>query len=106
MQEHYIENNTINKIKNWQNKIKQIKDDLEKDKIFKINMYPHTFYFAPEDKDRFDVAMSGNFEGILFGKLLRNNEQLFNQTPHTINKKIANQYIFFPLLQEHHLIRL
>ena len=29
-----IENNTINKIKNWQNKIKEIKDDLEKDKIF------------------------------------------------------------------------
>ena len=26
---------------------------------------PHTFYFAPEDKDRFDVAMSGNFEGIV-----------------------------------------
>ena len=25
---------------------------------------PHTFYFAPEDKDRFDVAISGNFEGI------------------------------------------
>ena len=25
---------------------------------------PHTFYFAPEDKDRFDVAMSGKFEGI------------------------------------------
>jgi carboxyl-terminal processing protease len=25
---------------------------------------PHTFYFAPEDIDRFDVAMSGNFEGI------------------------------------------
>lgn len=25
---------------------------------------PHTFYFAPEDKERFDVAMSGNFEGI------------------------------------------
>ena len=25
-----IENNTINKIKNWQNKIKEIKDDLEK----------------------------------------------------------------------------
>ena len=25
---------------------------------------PHTFYFAPEDKDRFDVEMSGNFEGI------------------------------------------
>ncbi len=25
---------------------------------------PHTFYFAPEDKDRFDMQMSGNFEGI------------------------------------------
>ena len=25
---------------------------------------PHTFYFAPEDKDRFDVSMSGNYEGI------------------------------------------
>ncbi|MBT8274431.1 MAG: carboxy terminal-processing peptidase [Bacteroidia bacterium] len=25
---------------------------------------PHTFYFAPEDKDRFDVAMSGNYKGI------------------------------------------
>ena len=25
---------------------------------------PHTFYFAPEEKDRFDVEMSGNFEGI------------------------------------------
>lgn len=25
---------------------------------------PHTSYFAPEDKDRFDVSMSGKFEGI------------------------------------------
>ncbi len=25
---------------------------------------PHTFYFAPEDKDRFDMSMSGKFEGI------------------------------------------
>ncbi|MBT8245590.1 MAG: carboxy terminal-processing peptidase [Winogradskyella sp.] len=25
---------------------------------------PHTFYFSPEDKDRFDVDMSGKFEGI------------------------------------------
>jgi carboxyl-terminal processing protease len=25
---------------------------------------PHTFYFAPEDKERFDVQMSGSFEGI------------------------------------------
>ncbi len=25
---------------------------------------PHTFYFAPEDKERFDVAISGNYRGI------------------------------------------
>lgn len=25
---------------------------------------PHTYYFAPEDKERFDVRMSGKFEGI------------------------------------------
>ena len=25
---------------------------------------PHTFYFAPRKKEEFDVAMSGNFEGI------------------------------------------
>ena len=25
---------------------------------------PHTFYFAPEDKERFDANMSGKFEGI------------------------------------------
>lgn len=25
---------------------------------------PHTFYFAPEEKDRFDANMSGKFEGI------------------------------------------
>jgi carboxyl-terminal processing protease len=25
---------------------------------------PHTFYFAPEDKERFDVRMTGEFEGI------------------------------------------
>ncbi len=25
---------------------------------------PHTFYFAPDDKEKFDVSMSGKFEGI------------------------------------------
>ena len=25
---------------------------------------PHTYYFAPRDKDRFDMSMSGKFEGI------------------------------------------
>lgn len=25
---------------------------------------PHTYYFAPEDKEKFDISMSGKFEGI------------------------------------------
>ena len=25
---------------------------------------PHTFYFSPDDKDKFDISMSGKFEGI------------------------------------------
>ena len=25
---------------------------------------PHTFYFAPSDKDRFDAQMAGKYEGI------------------------------------------
>lgn len=25
---------------------------------------PHTFYFSPEEKDKFDISMSGKFEGI------------------------------------------
>ena len=29
-----------------------------------IQFYPHTFYLAPSDKDRFDASMSGKFEGI------------------------------------------
>ena len=25
---------------------------------------PHTYYFAPQDKDRFDASMSGKYEGL------------------------------------------
>ncbi|MGY5848137.1 carboxy terminal-processing peptidase [Salegentibacter sp. HM20] len=46
-------------------------DDLERKDYFHayINAIveefdPHTFYFAPQDKDRFDIAMSGKLEGI------------------------------------------
>ena len=28
------------------------------------NFDPHTYYFAPQDKDRFDISMSGKLEGI------------------------------------------
>ncbi|WP_373059694.1 carboxy terminal-processing peptidase [Zunongwangia sp. H14] len=46
-------------------------DDLERDDYFSVYINsiveefdPHTFYFAPQDKDRFDIAMSGKLEGI------------------------------------------
>ncbi|MBL7472988.1 carboxy terminal-processing peptidase [Robertkochia sediminum] len=48
-----------------------IYDDLQRKDWFGIYLNavveefdPHTFYFAPEDKDRFDMSMSGKFEGI------------------------------------------
>lgn len=46
-------------------------DDLERKDYFALYINsiverfdPHTFYFAPRDKDRFDIAMSGKLEGI------------------------------------------
>ncbi|WP_051774869.1 carboxy terminal-processing peptidase [Formosa agariphila] len=46
-------------------------DDLERSDWFTVyvnavveSFDPHTFYFAPEDKDRFDQQMSGKLEGI------------------------------------------
>jgi len=36
---------------------------------------PHTFYFAPRDKDRFDMSMSGKFEGI-GARLNKRNQQI------------------------------
>ncbi|WP_424495230.1 carboxy terminal-processing peptidase [Salinimicrobium sp. GXAS 041] len=46
-------------------------DDLQRKDWFSVYVNaiverfdPHTFYFAPTDKDRFDMAMSGKLEGI------------------------------------------
>ena len=46
-------------------------DDLDRDEWFSIYLNaiverfdPHTFYFAPEDKEKFDTSMRGSFEGI------------------------------------------
>ncbi|MEW7277709.1 carboxy terminal-processing peptidase [Aquimarina sp. 2201CG1-2-11] len=46
-------------------------DDLERKDWFSVYINsiveefdPHTYYFAPRDKDRFDIAMSGKLEGI------------------------------------------
>ena len=48
-----------------------VMEDLEQKDYFSIYINaiveefdPHTFYFAPQDKDRFDTAMKGSFEGI------------------------------------------
>lgn len=46
-------------------------DELTRDDWFSIFLNaivmqydPHTYYFSPEDKDKFDVSISGKFEGI------------------------------------------
>lgn len=46
-------------------------DDLERDEWFSVYLNaiaerfdPHTFYFAPDDKDKFDTSMRGSLEGI------------------------------------------
>lgn len=46
-------------------------EDLRRDEWFSVYVNsiaeefdPHTFYFAPSDKDRFDAQMSGKYEGI------------------------------------------
>jgi len=46
-------------------------DDLERDEWFTVYINaiaerfdPHTFYFAPDDKDKFDTSMRGSLEGI------------------------------------------
>lgn len=48
-----------------------IVDDFKREDWFSIYLNaiveefdPHTFYFAPEDKEKFDTRMSGKFEGI------------------------------------------
>jgi carboxyl-terminal processing protease len=44
-------------------------NDLDRDDWFSVYIKthcfdPHTNYFAPEEKERFDVSMSGKLEGI------------------------------------------
>ena len=48
-----------------------IQDELDRNDWFSIFLNsiverfdPHTFYFSPEDKEKFDVSMSGTFQGI------------------------------------------
>ena len=48
-----------------------IQDELDRNDWFSIFLNsiverfdPHTFYFSPEDKEKFDVSMSGTFQGL------------------------------------------
>ncbi|WP_165499060.1 carboxy terminal-processing peptidase [Gramella sp. KN1008] len=57
-------------------------DDLEREDYFSVYINsiveefdPHTFYFAPQDKDRFDIAMSGKLEGI-GARLIKENDNI------------------------------
>ncbi len=57
-------------------------DDLEREDYFSVYINaiveefdPHTFYFAPQDKDRFDIAMSGKLEGI-GARLVKDNDDI------------------------------
>ena len=49
----------------------EVREDLERKDYFLIYLNaiatrfdPHTYYFAPQEKDRFDASISGKFEGI------------------------------------------
>tara|TARA_R110002020_G_scaffold431238_1_gene641202 strand:+ start:44008 stop:46140 length:2133 start_codon:yes stop_codon:yes gene_type:complete len=56
-------------------------DELEREDYFSVYINsiveefdPHTYYFAPVDKDRFDMQMSGQFQGIGARLQKKNNE--------------------------------
>lgn len=58
------------------------REDLDRKDFFSVYVNaialqfdPHTTYFAPEDKDRFDMGISGKFEGI-GARLQKKNQQI------------------------------
>lgn len=60
----------------------EIRNDLQRKDYFSIYLNaiatqfdPHTFYFAPQDKERFDTNISGKFEGI-GARLQKKNQQI------------------------------
>ena len=61
-------------------------DDLERQDYFTVYINaiveefdPHTYYFAPVDKDRFDMQMSGQFQGIGARLQKKNNEVMVTE---------------------------
>ena len=63
--------NAISTVKKNTNDFFNYANEIERDDWFSVflNSFvgqfdPHTFYFKPDDKEKFDVSISGNFDGI------------------------------------------
>ena len=63
--------NAISTVKKSTNDFFNYANEIERDDWFSVflNSFvgqfdPHTFYFKPDDKEKFDVSISGNFDGI------------------------------------------
>ncbi len=66
--EEEVRENSLNSLNEY---FDFIQDELDRNDWFSIFLNsiverfdPHTFYFSPEDKEKFDVSMSGTFQGI------------------------------------------
>ncbi len=66
-----LEQEAREKVKNSLDEFFDLTDDLERKDWFSVYVNaivegfdPHSFYFAPQDKERFDIQMSGSLEGI------------------------------------------
>ncbi len=69
--ENQLKTNAVSSVKNNTIDFFEFTDDIERDDWFSvyINSFvsqfdPHTIYFKPDDKEKFDVSISGNFDGI------------------------------------------
>ena len=77
-----LENNARREVLDNMNNFFEVYNDQKRKDWFAIYINsivaqfdPHTFYFAPRDKDRFDMNMSGKFEGI-GARLNKRNQQI------------------------------
>ena len=68
---HEIKTNAISTVKKNTNDFFDYANELDRDDWFSVfvnsfvsQLDPHTFYFKPDDKEKFDVSISGKFDGI------------------------------------------
>ncbi|MGS2764015.1 carboxy terminal-processing peptidase [Sinomicrobium sp. M5D2P9] len=80
--EKELEQEARESTKKMQDEFYDLIDDLERKDWFVMYLNaivtefdPHTYYFGPEEKDRFDTSMSGKFEGI-GARLQRKNDRI------------------------------